>query len=251
MNIEYIKKYLDNPEKKIILLYETDSTNSYAKELAKNGECDGTVIIAETQTNGRGRLGRVFQSPKGSGIYMSVIVRKNFKPDITACTAVAVAEAVDKVCGTDTLIKWVNDIYLNEHKICGILTEASMSQNNYYAVIGIGLNVGSVKESFDSKLLKTASSIEDETGKKFNRSQICAEIINSLERHLEQIETRLFIEKYRKRSFLIGKEVTVLKGSEERNACVLDIDENACLKVRYNDGSEEVLNSGEARLIRK
>ncbi len=253
-----IQKHLNTSSfgKKIVCFKEIDSTNSYARKLAYNGEKNGTTVIAECQTEGRGRMGRSFESPSENGIYMSVIVKIPFSPHtsqlITACTAVAVSNAIDKVCRTDTKIKWVNDIFLNNRKICGILTEASMNFESYlleYAVIGIGINVYSVKNKFSNELLEKVTSIEDEIGLKADRCELCGEILNNLEKELDKIESKEFIEEYRKRSCIIGKEVIVSKGNTERHAYAYNIDDNACLEVRYDNGEEEPLYSGEARII--
>lgn len=254
-----VEKYLSTQKlgRNLICLKTVDSTNTYAKQLAHNGCIHGTTVVSEIQTSGRGRLGRTFESPKSTGLYMSVIIKNQLKAEtaqlITSCTAVAVAEAIDKVCGTSSQIKWVNDIFINNKKICGILTEASMSFETGtldYAVIGIGVNVYSIKDKFSEELNKTASSIEDETGIRIDRSKLCAEILNSLEKNLANLENRNFIDEYKKRSCITGHDVMVIKGNTERKAYAFDIDESANLKVRYEDGTEEALNSGEARIIR-
>ena len=254
-----VEKYLNTTEfgRNLICMKTVDSTNTYAKQLAHDGSVHGTTVVSEMQTQGRGRLGRKFESPNGTGLYMSIILKNNLKSEtsqlITSCTATAVAEAVDKICGTSAQIKWVNDIFLNDKKICGILTEASLSFETgtlNYAVIGIGINVYSIKNKFSDELRGTASSIEDETGIRVNRSQLCAEILNCLEKNIAEMESRKFIQEYKKRSCITGHEVMVIKGNTERKAYAFDIDESACLKVRYEDGTEETLNSGEARIIR-
>lgn len=253
-----IRKYLTASElgRKIICFREIDSTNNYAKKIAHENAEHGTAVISEIQTAGKGRMGRTFVSPSNTGIYISIILKNSLNAEtaqlITSCAAVSVCQAIDKVCGTDTQIKWVNDIFLNGKKICGILTEASMSFETGtldYAVIGIGINVFSVKNTFSDELLKIASSIEDECGVKTDRSQLCAEILNFLEENLKSLENRNFISEYKKRSCITGNYVIVTKGGSERQAFAFDIDDNACLKVRYDDGSEEALNSGEARII--
>lgn len=254
-----IRKYLTASElgKKIICFREIDSTNNYAKKIAHENAEHGTAVISEIQTAGKGRMGRTFVSPSNTGVYISIIIKNNLNAEtaqlITSCAAVSVCQAIDKVCGTDTQIKWVNDIFLNGKKICGILTEASMSFETgtlEYAVIGIGINVYSVKNVFDSNLLETASSIEDECNLKADRSRICAEILNALEKNISSLENHDFISEYKKRSCIVGNYVMVSKGNTEKKAFAYDIDDNACLKVRYEDGSEEALNSGEARIIK-
>lgn len=241
----------------IIVLGETDSTNNRAKELAVGGAVHGTVVAADTQSAGRGRLGRTFVSPPRTGIYMSVIIRPDFgietAPLITSCAACAAAEAVEKLCGNPINIKWVNDLYMNGRKICGILTEASLSLESKsldYAVIGIGINVRSVKRVFDSELSLTAASIEDETGQKLNRNSLCAAVLNSLERYLADIESRGYLSEYRRREILTGNMITANVGSEKITGKALGIDDNANLLVELGDGTRKALGSGEANLCR-
>ena len=146
VNEAEIQKYLDTESlgRKLEVYTETDSTNNRAKFLAVNENApDGTLIIAEKQTNGRGRMGRTFESPLGSGIYFTVVLRRHFEmqsaPLITSCVAVAVTEAIEKLSGADTKIKWVNDIFINNRKVGGILTEAGMNFETRqldYAVVG-------------------------------------------------------------------------------------------------------------------
>ena len=251
-----ISPELQKPSK-IIVLEEVDSTNNYAKELASSGAEDGTVVAAEKQTSGKGRRGRGFTSPSGTGLYMSMIIRPQFGMEsaqlITSCAAVAAAEAVEKLCGSKVSIKWVNDLYMNGRKICGILTEASLSMETKsldYAVIGIGINVRSVGEYFSDELIKTATSIEDETGKKINRNKLCAELINRLRSRLENIETREFLAEYRSRELLTGNEITANSGGTVISGKAVGIDDSAGLIVRLDDGTERVFSSGEANLCR-
>ncbi len=242
---------------KIIVLDEVDSTNNYAKKLVSQGALHGTTVIADRQTGGKGRLGRTFSSPPETGLYMSVIVRPECDAEtaamITTAAAVAAAESVELLCGHRTDIKWVNDLYINGRKICGILTEASMSMETMsmdYAVIGIGINVRSVKDIFDAELLKRASSIEDETGVIPDRNRLCAGIVNRLERVLGELESREFLAEYRRREILTGHTVTATVGNEVITAEAIGIDDNANLIVRTSDGTERHLGSGEANLCR-
>ncbi len=249
-----IKKYLDNKNRNIIFLNEIDSTNNYAKQLVRNGEPSGTVITAKTQTAGKGRLGRSFCSPSGTGIYMSIILRPDYDMEtvslLTSCMSVAAARAIDKLYGTDIKIKWVNDLYLNGRKICGILTESAVNSEGKadFAIIGIGINVKSVKQFFPADLLSIASSLEDETGETFSLSEISAGVINELERILPELESCHFIEEYRSRSCVIGRDVIITKADREKTAKAVGISDKAGLIVRYSDGTEEILTSGEARI---
>lgn len=252
-----IRKYLtENRNRNMYVLKSVDSTNNYAKKLAAEGAESGTLVTADMQTAGKGRMGRSFNSPAGSSVYMSVILRPGTDMHssqlITSCIAAAVADAVDRVCGTDVKIKWVNDLFLGGKKICGILTEASVNFEAGgldYAVAGIGINVSSVKEIFPPELLEVATSIEDETGKLFGRSRIIAKVLDNIDKYMENIENGGFLEEYRSRSFIVGKRISVMKYGGERPAQAVGISGNAGLVVLYDDGTQEILNSGEARIL--
>lgn len=241
----------------IIILDETDSTNNYAKKLAANGAGDGTIIIADAQTSGKGRLGRSFVSPPSTGIYMSLLIRPDISIEIaqliTSCAACAAAEAVEELCGCGVGIKWVNDIYMNDKKICGILTEASLSLETKsidYSIIGIGINVLSIKSLFDDKLSIIASSIEDETGIKISRNRLCCAVINKLDEKLRNIENRSFLTEYRRREILTGNIITANTGGITVTGRAVGIDNNANLVIELDDGSRKTFSSGEANLCR-
>lgn len=234
-----------------------DSTNNIARELETEKSPHGTTVVADRQTAGKGRIGRKFESPSGSGLYVSILVRPHFDlsfaPMITAAAACAAAEAVESFCGSPVMIKWVNDLYMNGKKICGILTEASLGLEMRVldcAVIGIGINVRSIKDCFDSELKKKATSIEDETGLVINRNRLCAELLNKLEVYLGMIEDRSFLIKYREREMLTGNIITANIGTEAIIGEALGIDDNANLIVRLPSGEIRELSSGEANLCR-
>ena len=259
LNETVIRKYLPKGDNRKIFIFDSiDSTNNYAKYLAASGAEDGVLVTAETQTAGKGRMGRSFYSPSGGSIYMSVVLRPQTDMEssqlITSCIAVATAEAIDCVCSTDVKIKWVNDLFLGGKKICGILTEASLNFENGrldYAVAGIGINLKSVKNSFSQQLSEIATSIEDETGNIPDRCRLIAEILKNIDLYMSNMEKRNFLNEYRRRSFILGKRIAVSKFNSERMATAIGISDNAGLIVRYDDGNEETLNSGEARIIRQ
>ncbi len=236
---------------------EIGSTNTAAKKLASERVPDGTVIIADKQTEGRGRMGRSFESPSGTGIYMSLVLYPKFglecAPLITSAAACAVAEAIDEVCGCDVSIKWVNDLYLNGRKICGILTEASLGlemKNLDHAVIGIGVNVRSVRNVFGEELGNIATSIEDETGVKADRNVLCGAMLNKLEHYLGMVESREFLNEYRRRELLTGNTITANVGGNTLTGMAMGIDDNANLIIKLPDGKLKKLGSGEASLCR-
>ena len=229
---------------------ELDSTNIRAKALAATGAPHGYLVIADSQKQGRGRFGRSFFSPEHSGVYITYILRPKMTAEraamITSMAAVAVARAIEAVADVKAGIKWVNDIYLNGRKTCGILCEASMDFESgmlEYAVLGIGVNVAPM--TFPEELKDIATSISNECGAPVSRSRLIAEISNQLELLYPQLETGEFMAENRARSIVIGREVTVLRGDERFPAKVLDIDIQGRLVVQTGDGSISRLASGE------
>lgn len=257
---ESILPYLDKKHSyiDITVLKTVDSTNNYAKTLAQNGAPQGTVIIAEEQTKGKGRLGRKFYSPSNTGIYMSIIVRPNMSVEkslmITTGTAVVVSEAIEKVTYLPTQIKWVNDIFSGDKKLCGILTEASIdceSGGLEYAIVGIGINVSTLKDSFPDELEGIATSIFPNSSPRPVRSALIGEILNSFFSGLDGFAEGEHMNEYRKRSMLIGKDINVIKGSEIIPAKAIDVDNDAGLVVRYCDGRTATLSSGEVSVRKR
>lgn len=226
-----------------IYIYDIlDSTNTRAKELALSGASHGTIVMAKQQTNGRGRLGRNFFSPK-DGIYLSIIIKPDFDLTksvlVTTATAVSTAEAIQEVTGHNTAIKWVNDVFINDKKVCGILTEGVINpQTGQIDNVIIGIGINSSNEAFPQELINIAGSVSGD----YSRPELIAAVISKTLDLMENIEDRSFIEAYRSKSMVIGKTVTVLPS---RSARVIDIDENGGLIVIYSDGTRETLTSGE------
>ncbi|WP_426349694.1 biotin--[acetyl-CoA-carboxylase] ligase [Alloiococcus sp. CFN-8] len=228
---------------------EIPSTNARAKVLAEGGAPHGAIIISDSQSMGRGRLGRSFFSPAGTGIYMSIVLRPELTseeaPQLTSLAAVAVSEAIELLAKVPIKIKWVNDLFLNKKKICGILTEASLdfeSGRINYIILGIGINVGRI--NFPEELKEIATSIENETSNTISKNQLIAEILNSLNRLLPEMKSGKYLEDVRKRSLVIGQSITVLKGSSTYTAKALAIDNKGALIVEGPKGIE-TLSSGE------
>jgi len=255
-----IQKFLLQDAK--IIFYETiDSTNTQAKRLLTESSASSlnkTVLIAAEQTAGRGRLGRSFFSPKQTGIYFSIIYapEKGINPaTITAQTAVGVSRAVKKVFGVETQIKWVNDIYLNNQKICGILTEGTANFETgkiEAAIIGVGINI-SVNDAMPEEIKKTAGAIFTQT-ENYKRSELAAQSVNEILAILEgtDLQQKAAINEYKERSLLIGKEITVtpvIDVSQGRYKCVVTgISDDAKLIVQLPDGTKRQLDSGEVTL---
>ena len=229
-----------------------DSTNIRAKTLAAEGAPHGLAVIADAQSRGRGRLGRSFFSPGRAGIYLSYVLRPACNPGqaalITSLTAVAVAEAIERVADADVKIKWVNDLYLGGKKICGILCEAGMGMEAGqldYVVAGIGVNTG--ETAFPRELEQIATSIANETGRTPDRNRLIAEISNRLEERFGQLETGEFLEESRRRSNVIGQQVTVLEGGRQYPAMAEGIDGQGRLLIRTEEGTA-CLGFGEVSL---
>lgn len=227
-----------------------DSTNDELKKLAMQGAPEWTVVIAEGQKKGRGRNNHSFCSPCGTGLYISVLFRPVFSSSdslfVTTSAAVAVCEAIEAIGGEKTQIKWVNDVFLRGKKVCGILTEASFSVENggmEYVIAGIGINVK--KGAFPQELESIATSVFGDDCPDDARARLAAVLLERLKHYYEGIPERTFYPEYVRRSFLIGKKVQVFSGRIEGDAVVEGIDEHCFLKVRFADGSERLLSSGE------
>lgn len=254
-----IHPYLrDNVKKLRIEVHKSiGSTNTMLKELAISGEAEGKVIIAEEQTEGRGRFGRSFYSPAKTGIYMSILLRPKMTAEdslfITTSAAVAVARAIEKISDCEAEIKWVNDVYCNGKKVCGILTEAAVDFEGgelEYAVVGIGINILKPIEDFPSELKDIATSILDIERYSPNiRSQLIAEILNNFFEYYDSSKEKEFLEEYRKRSFLLGKEIMIISRGKQERAVAMDIDDRGQMVVKLPDGKIKTLFSGEVRVI--
>ncbi|NLK74880.1 MAG: biotin--[acetyl-CoA-carboxylase] ligase [Clostridiales bacterium] len=248
-----IKPYLKGQARDFIfdIRQSVTSTNTLAKEMASKGAKEGTVIIAREQTEGRGRMGRSFYSPANTGIYFSIILRPKLTIEdsllITTSAAVAVADAIEEVSGSKTQIKWVNDIYVSDKKVCGILTEASLNFENgglEYAVVGIGININT--DIFPDDIKTIAGSVFESKPKDIPITSILlANIINNIASSMGSLTDKRYLDEYKRRSFLIGKPIVVFKGKDKLTAKAIDIDDKARLLVEYDDGSLEALQSGE------
>lgn len=246
-----ISKYLKADGIAIEILKEADSTNNVAKKLASEGAKEGTVVFALTQTGGKGRLGRKFYSPADSGVYMSIILRPSAQqvPYLTVIAGIAVAEGIELAGGKHTAIKWVNDVYADGKKCCGILTEAVADLESggvEFAVVGIGINVTEPKGGFAPEIRGVATSVCD--GVNDARNRVAAEVLNRYFEYYKNFDRDKIADLYKARSFLIGREITVVKSDGERAATAVDIDKDCRLVVRYADGTEETLSAGEVTL---
>ncbi len=219
-----------------------DSTNSEAKRLAAAG-VERAVIVADRQTAGRGRMGRSFFSPAGTGAYFSFLYTPKAPladaVSVTSAVAVAVMETIYKLTGQRTLIKWVNDLYLDGKKICGILCESVTVDDRLGIIVGIGINLST--SDFPAELAERAGSLQCE----IDRAELIAEIWKRLSESLEHPETREWLESYRTHSCVIGRAITWTRDGATHTGVAEGIDENGGLCVRGDDGGLEILRTGE------
>jgi BirA family biotin operon repressor/biotin-[acetyl-CoA-carboxylase] ligase len=235
------------------------STNTKAIELAEAGAAHGEIVKAESQTEGRGRLGKSWQSPPGKGLYFSIIVRPQLEPTefpkLTMTAGLAIAKSIEKICRLEVNLKWPNDIYLYEKKCGGILCEASLSDKSEagrFAVIGVGLNVLTQKNEFPEELRETATSIVMETGSQYEPESLLPIIAKSILDEivvLEQQRFRYILAEWRKRDFLKGKLLRWLSHSGEViQGRSEGPDEHGRLMVRDGEGVLHEVLSGDVTL---
>lgn len=266
-----IEKYPELKNSKVEAFSQIDSTNTYAKKILSqcgnlrnpNGTLTDagkmyhkSLIVAESQTNGRGRLGRAFVSPAKTGIYLSVIYAPengiNNPAKFTVFSAVAVCRVIERLFKIQPKIKWINDIFINQKKVCGILTEGFTNFENgtiESAIIGIGINIKDNEEIFLA--YKNAGSIEGNNNTHISRCKVAAEVAGEVIKILDEKPDDVILE-YKEKSFLIGKKLIIhpIIGDEksEYEAKAIDIDKNASLIVELADGSKRILSSGEVSL---
>ena len=226
-----------------------DSTNARVKLLAAEGAPEGMLVAARRQTSGRGRFRRAFHSPENAGVYFTLLLRPDMTADravmLTSMTAVAVARAIDALAGTNTQIKWVNDLYLGGKKICGILCEAGMdfeSGRLDYAAVGIGINTA--PQVFPEELQDIATSIGNVTGRDISGNQLVAEVCAQMEALYPALTEGGFMDEYRERSNVIGRRVKVIRGNEHFSGTAVGIDDDGSLIVD-RDGDTVTVRSGE------
>ncbi len=228
----------------IIKKHTVTSTNTLLKEGA--GEYPhGTVICAECQTHGRGRMGRSFYSPDNSGIYMSILLKEDFGDNptlVTTLTAVAVMKAIETVTGEKVDVKWVNDILLKGKKVCGILTEGAFRGKELaYMIVGIGVNVNN--KSFPDEIKEIAGSLE------CDKERLANEIIRCFFEEYKNLHSKEFLEFYCERCVTLNKEIKILSpGKEPVRAFSQGIDDNAGLIVKYPDSGVDTVLSGEVSI---
>lgn len=248
-----IRRYLTCQGLSLQVFPSIGSTNTALKELAAAGAPEGTVLVAGEQSAGRGRRGRSFYSPPGSGVYLSLLLRPELPAEevscLTACAAVAVAETIEDLSGRPAGIKWVNDVLVDGKKVCGILSEAALdceSGSMSYVIVGLGVNVLAPEGGFPEDLRDLAGAVFADRGVPDPRCRLAAGILDRLTNYYRQLPERSFFDAYRRRSLVLGSPILILSpGKEPRQAEALDLEPDFGLRVRLEDGKEEVLRSGE------
>lgn len=238
----------------ILYFASIDSTNTRAKELAAQGAPHGTVLIADHQTGGRGRLGRTFLSPAGTGIYMSVILRPNCPPHqlmhLTCAAAVSMCDAVENAVGFRPGIKWTNDLVWESKKLAGILTELSIRPDGIvdYAVVGIGVNCCQQVSDFPEEIRHMALSLSCAAGRSIDRAGVAAAMIEALYKMDRSLlsHKEAIMDQYRHDCITLGREVSLLSADGSvRYGTALSVDDEGALVVCFNNGITETVNSGE------
>ncbi|WP_203472996.1 biotin--[acetyl-CoA-carboxylase] ligase [Dissulfurispira thermophila] len=263
LSIEEIKSAIlgqSNIIGKDIIFFDTiESTNTYAMKLADTGCPEGTVIIADAQTGGKGRLGRKWLSPHGKNLYMSVVLKPAIPPKdaslLTLMSAVACASAIKQVSSLHVSIKWPNDIMTCNKKLGGILTEIKADMDRiFHAVIGIGININLDINDIPDEIRTTATSIKIEQDiAAFSRSIVTAEIIKELDRWYSiflQNRRKAIIKEWLKLSSTIGRVVKVTVGANTFTGIAETIDEEGMLILRLSDNTTKKISAGDVTILR-
>lgn len=246
-----IRAYL--PEKyrsfEIITKEEVTSTNDEVKKLALTENEKSIIYIAESQTKGKGRLGRSFFSPESTGIYMSILLHPELKAEdctlLTPAAAVAVCKALEKTAGIKADIKWVNDVYIGGKKVAGILTESAFEGGGIkYCVVGIGINLTPPEDDFPEEIRDIAASVLTEIDAE-TKNRLIAEVVSAFMECYESLPTVNFFEQYRNRLLYLGEKITVISPAGSYSATAKDIDEGFRLIIEKEDGEEGIIGSGE------
>ncbi len=228
------------------------STNDEVKQMAEKGAPEGLMIIADTQTAGKGRRGRTWKTPSGVNIAMSYLLRPDFVPDIapmmTLIMALAAADGINKATDLETGIKWPNDIVINGKKLVGILTEMSIEPDYInYVVVGTGINVN--QEEFPEDIISTATSLINETGHRISRASVAGAVTTAFEKYYsifrKHDDLSELVEEYNSRCVNVGREVRVLDPKGEWNGIAEGINDKGELLVTREDGTQTCVYAGE------
>lgn len=257
LNPDRIKEGLNTKimGKEVYCFRETDSTQTVAQELADSGAMEGTVVLAEGQARGKGRMGRNWFSPIGKGIWISIILRPPISPSragrISLTSAIAVAEAIEEVAGLPALIKWPNDILIGKKKVGGILIEMTAEMDLVkFIILGIGVNVN--QDKFSEELKGKALSLKQEKGEEVSRLSLLQEILRRLDNYylsLKEGEFEAIANRWRKLSVTLRKQIRVSFQGEIVEGQATDIDSDGALLLRLDSGFVKRLMGGEVTII--
>ncbi len=240
----------------ILHCHEIDSTNKWAKELAKYGASEGTVMVAETQTRGRGRHGREWISPTG-GLWFSLVLRPKLSPDVasklTFVAGLAVVKVLCEMFDLEAETKWPNDVLVNKRKICGVISEMNTTDETVnFVVVGIGVNTNfNVKEVFPKELRRVATSLQDELGRKIQLEELFSTLLETIESLYEQfIEegSDSILEEWKSYARFLGHKVEVTTLTEKVSGLALDIDPRGALALELEDGTVKHVLTGDVSL---
>lgn len=243
--------------RRIVYEREVDSTNRLARDLAIAGAAEGTIVVAETQTAGRGRMGRSWFSPAGEGIYLSLVLRPRFQPSeapkTTLLAGVALAEALIPVVPAPVRIKWPNDVLAGGKKVAGILVEAAVEIDAIdYLIIGVGINVNTPPRRFPAELRDRATSLAAEAGRPVARVEILADFLGRFERHYDRVGREGFgpvIRRWRELSDMAGRRVRVRSFDRRLEGIISGIDDDGVLLLTGADGTVERVIAGDVEYI--
>lgn len=258
-----IEKYLNNVDFFDLIIHKSvTSTNDLLKDLASSKDMigkEGVVVVSSEQTAGRGRFNREFYSPENTGIYFSILLRPNISNQdfkarnlvfLTSLASVSVCNAIENLLDIEPKIKWVNDIFVENKKVCGILTEASFTIENFdvdYVVLGIGINVYKSENGFPKEVSELASYLLEDKMEDL-RNKLSAKILDEFYDYYSKFDVNYIAKKYKELSCVIDKEVLVMEKNEKILARVIDIDKECGLVVKFSNGDTRTLISGEISL---
>lgn len=259
LSIEEIKNSLSGHIGREIFFFECiSSTNTAAMELASNGAAEGTVIMADAQTTGKGRLGRTWLSPAGQNLYISIILKPLIAPRdatmLTLMSAVACTSVIKNITSVPVSIKWPNDIMVSQRKLGGILTEIKADIDRIlYAVVGIGININLEIDALPDNIRPIATSIKHETGSVQPRTPFVIEILKEMERWYNILLTAgkaPVIHEWLKLSSTIGRTVKVTAGNNIFKGLAESIDDDGMLMLRMTDNSLQRISAGDVTILR-
>jgi len=240
--------------RKIFYFDSLSSTMDKAMELGVKGAASGTLVLAESQNQGRGRLGRVWFSPKYKGLYLSLILRPDMLPTqasiLTLLSAVSICEAIKTISGINAQIKWPNDILIHNKKLAGILTQVVAETDKInFVIIGIGINVNTDREH----LPREATSLKAEAGGSFSRVELTRELLREFERQYLIFKEKGFkriIEEWKNLSHTLGEEVKIVCQNRKIEGTAVDLDASGALVVRMDNGFTEHITAGDVIMVR-